>query len=398
MPEAGHSNQRIAYLADGRLFLKVGSAEPHEVLCTNAEILRERMAKLHQQSDWKHPSGSSVSEALVLGDRSHGEGHIGTEIAAIAPSDQEGELLYGLNTDDVAGIFLRPIRQNADERRLIHTTESNIHTLSAPDKEGRVACSISRLDGLQNLSIYRIGSPGLTEITEGDSLDAAASWIPGKDGQLVYQSAGIGRNGNGQWVATGPATIELLDTTRGEISTLLGDSQHDYLSPQVDQESQLYCIRRPYKGGGLLGLQTLAGSWLRAPSRLCRSIASWFGSGVSRKPGAPISPLDPSPSELGPALIPGNLIDMRRLREDAALRGEIDTDIVPRSWQLIRTDLERPHSGTAEILAKGVIAFHVSADGVIFYSDGSAILKLSPGCGKPEPVEPVHNVQQILAF
>ena len=270
MPDAGQSNQRIAYLADGRLFLKVGSAEPHEILCTNAEILRERMAKLHQQNDWKHPGGSAVSEALVFGDCSPGEGHIGTEIAAIAPSDQEGELLYGLNTDDVAGIFLRPIHQNADERRLIHTNQSNIHTLSAPDREGRVACSISRFDGLQNLSIYRIGSPGLTEITEGDSLDAAASWIPNKDGQLVYQSAGIGRNGNGQWVATGPATIELLDTTRGEISTLLGDSQHDFLSPQVGHDDQLYCIRRPYKGGGLLGLQTLASSWLRAPGRLCR--------------------------------------------------------------------------------------------------------------------------------
>ena len=91
---------------------------------------------------------------------------------------------------------------------------------------------------------------------------------------------------------------------------------------------------------------------------------------------------------------------MRRLREDAALRGEIDTDtdIVPRSWQLIRTDLERPRAANAEILAKGVIAFHVSACGAIFYSDGRAILRLSPGSGKPELVEAVHNVQQILAL
>jgi len=396
MADAAHSRTHIAYLAEGRLFLKVGEAAPTEILCTHAENLKERTAKLHLQNDWKHTDGGTMSDALVLGAGPCGDIPLGTTITAIAPSDKGGELLYGLNTDDVAGIFLRPLQQNADERRLIHTNESNIHTLSAPDGEGRVACSISRLDGLQNLSIYRIGSPGLTEITEGDSLDAAASWIPGEEGQLVYQSAGIGRNGNGQWIATGPASIEQLDTTRGEIKTLLSDGQHDYLCPQVNASGRLYCIRRPYKGN----LGAFTGNWLGAPMRAFRAIATWFSvrSPVENQDSS-IPPEGPAPG-LGQIMLPGNLIDMKQLREDAALRGEINPDIVPRNWQLVETSASTPSASGARVLAKGVVAFHVSASGEIYYSDGSAIYRLPAGDGdhKPGVVEEVHNVQQIVTL
>ena len=247
------SSNRIAYLADGRLFLKEGKSEPTEILCTFAEKLKERMAKLNQKNDWKNSGGNPMTDALVWGNDPLEGGLVGTSIAAIAPGENPGELLYGLNTDDVAGIFLRPVQQNAEERRLIHTSESHIHTLSPPDADGRIACSISGFSGMQNLSVYQIGSPGFTEITEGDSLDTAATWVPEKDGHLVYQSAGIGRNGNGQWIDTGPASIEYLDTTRGEIKTLIADRQHDFLSPQITADGQVYCIRRPYRGGDKVG-------------------------------------------------------------------------------------------------------------------------------------------------
>ncbi|MGI9243789.1 MAG: hypothetical protein ACR2RV_23530 [Verrucomicrobiales bacterium] len=398
MANAAHSGDRLAYLADGRLYLKDGSAEPNEIRCTYAENLKQRTAELHQQNDWRHTDAGPVSEALALGAGVPDDGPLGTAIVAIAPSEKNTELLYGLNTDDVAGIFLRPLHQNGDEKRLIHTNESNIHNLSAPDEEGRVICSISRLDGLQNLSIYRIGSPGLTEITEGDSLDAAASWVPGKDGQLVYQSAGIGRNSNGQWIATGPASVEHLDTTRGKITTLLGDHQHDYLSPQISSDDKLYCIRRPYKGTGLLGLGGLAGGWLGAPSRIFSTILSWFS--VRSTPEGDdrdVAPNDPT-TDMGQILMPGNLIDVRQLREDAALRGEIDPDIVPRSWQLIETSASEPSASEARILARGLIAFHVSAKGEIYYSNGSAIFKMPIGGGKAEEVQEVGNVQQILSL
>ena len=101
---------------------------------------------------------------------------------------------------------------------------------------------------------------------------------------------------------------------------------------------------------------------------------------------------------MGQMIMPGNLIDLKQLREDAALRGEIDPDIVPRTWQLIETNASEPSASDARIVARGLIAFHVSANGEIYYSDGRAIFRLPPGGGKAERLQEVRNVQQILSL
>ena len=380
------ASEGIAYLSDGRLFLKEAGAQSREILCDYAEQLKERMAQLHQKYDWTHQPSEPATGALVWGGNAFHEGHIGTSIAAIAPAGSDGALLYGLNTDDVAGIFLRPLHQNAEERRLVHTSESNIHTLSAPDDDGQVACSISGLGGLQNLSVYRIGSPGFTEITEGDSLDAAAAWIPGKEGQLVYQTAGIGRDANGQWVDTGPASIDRLDTTRGEIHPLLHDREHDYLSPQLSEDgTRLYCIRRPYHQAG--GLDRWLLNLLLTP---LRAIGAFARPRRSTPPGE-------SP-DARQARLQGKPFDAEQLREEAQRRGESHPDLVPKTWQLIETPLKDPSTSRASVLAKGVIAYALGTDGQCYYSNGSAIFQVAPDGGKPRLIEEAPNVRQLIVL
>ncbi len=134
--------------------------------------------------------------------------------------------------------------------------------------------------------------------------------------------------------------------------------------------------------------------------RAFRAIATWFsGRSPVEIQDSSTPPEGPAPG-LGQFMLPGNLIDMKQLREDAALRGEINPDIVPRNWQLVETSALAPSASGARVLAKGVVAFHVSARGEIYYSDGSAIYRLPAGDGdhKPGVVEEVHNVQQIVAL
>ena len=392
------SSDRIAYIAGGRLFLKEGSAEPHEILCTFAENWKERMIKLHEQNDWKHLDESATTGALALGGDAVDESHVGTEIAAIAPSDTEGDLLYGLNTDDVAGIFLRPIRQNGEEKRLIHTNERNLHSLSSPDEEGSVICSISNSTGLRNLSLYRIASPGFTEITEGDSLDGAACWIPKEPGHLVYQSAGIGRNAMGNWVDTSPASIERLDTTHGKIHTLLSDPNSDFLLPQATASGKLYCIRRPYKHGRRGRFGKFTNGWLGAPFRLIAAMIAWLISVTTNKPLDTAGGPQGETPDLRQMLSMGNLINAQQLRDDAAQADEEHPDIVPKTWQLIETDLTKPSAATARVIAKGVLAFHVSEDGSVIYSNGNTILKLAPDDHKPQVVAQANDVHQLIAL
>jgi len=399
MPEKNPT--RIAYLANGRLFLKEGDAEPVEILCSFAENLKEQMAKLRQKNDWKNSSGNPMTGALVWGEDPLEKHRVGTAIVALANGEEKGEILYGMNTDDVAGIFLRPVAQNAEERRLVHTNESHIHSLSSPDEEGRIACSISGAGGLQNLSIYRIGSPGFSEITEGDSLDSAAQWVPGKEGQLVYQSAGIGRNNLGQWIDTGPVSVERLDTARGEIHTLLADRDLDYLSPQATSDGELFCIRRPYKGSAKVGFRKFVTGWLGAPFRLIGAIGAWLNFFSVRYTGKPLNTAggpDTDSPDMREMLLLGNVINAEQAREDAARRGEKNPAIVPKTWQLIKTSASKPSAQDAEVLAKGVIAFQVLSDGGVLFSNGSAIFKIAPDGGKPRVVEQAANVEQILGL
>ena len=65
-------------------------------------------------------------------------------------------------------------------------------------------------------------------------------------GQAGYQSAGIGRNRQGQFLAFGPFSIQQLDADAGELSTLAEDRRYDYLAPQALPDGSLLFIRRPY--------------------------------------------------------------------------------------------------------------------------------------------------------
>src|SRR5205085_9776835 len=85
-----------------------------------------------------------------------------------------------------------------------------------------------------------------TDVTQGDSVDRAPSWIPGSTHELIYQSSGIGRNEQGMHAGVAAARIEKLDVNSGDIVTLLQDEAHDFLDPRMDAAGNLYCIRKPY--------------------------------------------------------------------------------------------------------------------------------------------------------
>jgi hypothetical protein len=55
-----------------------------------------------------------------------------------------------------------------------------------------VACSQRFSNGTASIAICK--GADLQVATEGDAVDEAPSWLPGKDRQLVFQSAGIARN------------------------------------------------------------------------------------------------------------------------------------------------------------------------------------------------------------
>jgi hypothetical protein len=221
----------------------------------------------------------------------------------------------------------------------------------------------------------------LAEVTEGDSLDQAPSWMPGHPDELVFQSSGIARGSDGRVAALGPSAVKHLDLSRGEVTTLAEDARHDYLAPKADSQGNLFFIRRPYgraQAGSLwAGLLDL----LLLPFRLLRALLSWLNFFSVRYSGKPLTTAGGPKREgadLKQMMVWGNLIDAEQAARESLARGDDTADLVPASWQLMR----QAKNGQTTLLAKGVLAFDCDASGRLVYSNGSAVYQLAPGGGR----------------
>ena len=83
-------------------------------------------------------------------------------------------------------------------------------------------------------------------------------------------------------------------------------------------------------------------------------------------------------------MIWGNVIQAEQATEDE------DADLVPSSWQLAR----RGSDGREEVLAKGVLAYDVAADGKVLYSNGNAIFVRHTD-GRREQVLKERFIEQV---
>jgi hypothetical protein len=71
-------------------------------------------------------------------------------------------------------------------------------------------------------------------------------------------------------------------------------------------------------------------------------------------------------------MIHGNLIEAKKVIDDAAKSGGKNLSIVPRTWQLIKLSGD----GKEEILSEGVIAFDRTKDGTFICCNGREIYSL----------------------
>jgi hypothetical protein len=186
----------------------------------------------------------------------------------------------------------------------------------------------------------------------------------------VYQSSGVGRDREGRFMALGPAAVHRLDLVRGEATTLVEDERFDHLAPRVDAAGALWFIRRPYRTATAPGFLHTVLDVLLFPVRLIMALLAWINFFGVRYTGKPmITPRGARAREVDAKqwLLMGNVVDAAR----AAQGGDAGDDVpaqVPASWQLVR----QSGRGAEEIVARGVAAFDLAGDGVV-YSNGGAV-------------------------
>lgn len=365
---------KLAYLSQGKLFFKHGDLAARQIDSQFGQEIISRTIKRHQRDEWKFSERESpFSGSMLWGAKQTTPDEMRVNVASATSSDQDGELVYFLETGYVGGLFSYNWT-NDEEKRIFHKEAFHIRDMDRHLGLDLIACAQLFPNGTASIGIIK--GLGLHQITEGDSLDLSPSWIPGKGQEIVFQSAGIARSPQGRAVGLGPFTIQRLDPEKGSLTPLLDDPEIDFLLPHLDADGALCFIRRPYEmpGRSKPSLLRLAADVLLFPFRLLRALfhyLNFVSLAFSRKPLATAA----GPKTDGPdehmLLLWGRMIDAQKaLRENA--QAKETPALVPSSWELVK----RQPSGEETVLAKSVVAYDMDPANNIVYTNGSAIYRI----------------------
>jgi hypothetical protein len=389
----------VAFLSNGRLYVKEGDEAPRPFDSKFAQSIRDRAVRSAQKNAWKQEgTGAQFMRGGALwGAAGRDTSVMRIAITGLSRAAQPGLLLYALDTDDIVGLFsLDPA--TGEEKRLFHSNDRRVRFPSARPDQPYVVCSVLAEGGTSNLAVMNADGSDLREITEGESMDLAPSWAPASEGQkLVYQTAGLGRDREGRIAGMSPFSIQRLDLQTGEIEPLLEDPKHDFLGPKVAPDGTIYAIRRPYRaaGSGVSPWRAAADVAL-FPVRMVGAVFGFLNIFSMRYSGKPLSTSggakqkEADPRQM---MIWGNLIDAERAAEKAKARGEAAPSLVPASWTLVRKRLGR----AVEEVASGILSFDVGAEGTVVCANGS-VVDVVGADGKRETLSKGELIEQVIAL
>jgi len=361
---------RLVFLASQKLFL-FEAGKQSEIQSTFGQEVIDRALRNQQKHAWKfrERGGDPFRGQILWGNADAAENStLPVHITSVSRGQQEGELLYVLETDSIGGVFSYDLGEK-EELRVFHREQFQARDLAMHPSGEAVAASLPGGFGA-NIAIGRGDGRRLEEVTEGDSFDSGPSWVPGRERTILFHSAGIIRNGHGHAIGQAPSSIEQLDLETGEMTTLLEDGTHDYLEPKMDEAGNLWFIRRPYESMGKRSspLDTVK-DILFFPYRLIRAVIHFFNAFsmfFSKKPlltsaGGPKT----EEQERQQMWLWGRMVDA------TAGKGKTggSEGIIPRDWELVR----RSPAGEEEVVARHVGSYDLTKEGDPVFSTGTGI-------------------------
>jgi hypothetical protein len=214
-------SERVAWLSESKLHVLEGDGPPRVLESPFGQTVRARAVRSAQKNAWKmQGSGAQfMTGGALWGSMNADPAAVPIVVTSLSRGREPGQILYSLFTDAVCGIFAMDVK-SGDEKRLVHQASQKVQQPAAHPKSPLIACSVFQEGGSSNIAVMSADGSEIHEITEGDSIDVAPAWVPGKPSKLVFQSAGIGRDQSGAFVDIGPAHVEEVDVQNGEMRTV----------------------------------------------------------------------------------------------------------------------------------------------------------------------------------
>lgn len=293
----------------------------------------------------------------------------------------EDELCYSVTVGQMSGVFKKPLSEAQQEDHIVHAQDLAFFELCYNADQNTVAVSQAQSSFERSIALYPLNGNAPTELTSGDSKEQNPWWSLSSPGTLLFDSAGIGRDEDMNFVEYGPSALYSVNLLSRDIELIKEQEGLSLVQPKDDKEGNLFYIERPTKVKKKKNNLLL--EVLLIPVKLVMAIISFLevftmmftGKGFS-------SDSDPSdrmekarnknkkPHEI---LIDGNLIDAQKTYEENKKRKEEYAGIAPHSWKLICIAKD----GTRTVLQEGVIAYDLTDSGDIVYTNGKNIVLLT---------------------
>jgi len=370
--DIGHTtnfnNKVVIYLSKGKLYCKNQHNRIEEIQSSYIEKLIDRNEKKQQQHGWKEGTSWGTSPTGGVKDFNTDSVDIQFVAAEILP---DNKLLYFLKGHGFGGLF-RYDMASKEELRISHRQNLDYTDLNYNTDLNKVLCTSNYSSGISNIVMMDENGDSSRELTGGDTEDIAPAWLSSNNNQIVFQSMGLARSSDGYVMARGPASIQLLDIDKGELTPVLEDDNFDYIDPKVSKQGDLLFIRRPYETYQYKPSNMFIDSLL-FPFRLLRAIfhyLNFFSLMYTREP------LTSAQSPYVEADLKEIMLKGKRINAEQALKKGHNIQgipsLVPKTWELIR----RRKNGHETILANCVSSYDLSDDDRLVYTNGYGVFSL----------------------
>jgi hypothetical protein len=384
----------LAYLSLGKMFVKDNGEPARQVDSKFGASVRQRALELQRRHSWKTQGrGAQFMRGGALWGATPETNELPVTVSGISRGFASGEIFYSLVTPEVSGLFA--LREGlTEEQRLLHTADFQVREVCASERAQKLAFVMGHSNGISSIAVIGAAGEEMAEVTQGDSVDQAPSWVPDSATEILFQSAGIGRNQAGIAVGRGPFVIEKLNLENGSIETLVEENGFDLLAPRQGTDGSLWYIKRPYTPPNAKAhpFRVLL-DFVFFPFRLLFAIfqylnffsAKYTGNFLVTQGGARQREAD-----IRQMMIWGNLIEAGKQRG----KDEEETPaLVPSSWQLIRQGSD----GKRETVASGVVSFDLEPDGSVVYSNGRAVYGRSAS-GETTRLDKGEFILQVISI
>ncbi|MGN0665064.1 MAG: hypothetical protein ACI4KF_00915 [Huintestinicola sp.] len=373
----------IAFVSENKI-MQMKNGIISEIPCGKIIKYKETLDSIRRRSEWKN-TGKGAQFMGTATTQMWDSDEVPAKISGISLTDidADGEisdrLVYGVILDDSGSLYHRSLDRSDSAEGLI--LSGNDTFFGAFDcYKGKMAVSMGSSTSHLHIAVMEPPSSHYTEYTDGDTIEENPYISRCRNG-IYFSTAGYGRDESGAAAGISPRAAAFLDLDTNEMSEILSDEKTDYYKIKDDSRGNIYYIRQPY-GGERPDSGIKFTDILFFPFRLFKGLFGWLNfmctiwGGESLKNGGGAPPAFGGEKSRQRSrkdmIIEGNVINAERLANAEKLKDDDLSGFMPLSRVLVK----RSQDGSEEILAKGVLDYTLTEEGILI-SDGRQILLLS---------------------